>query len=108
MENENTGRNTDPKKFDSKDASSDKGKTEFNAGGNDSDYDGGHPNDVSSQSDGRINSSEERLNQEEESRDPGFNAGGNDSDYDGGHPEDVFPESKGSINSKQTNSKEDQ
>lgn len=82
----------------------------FNTGGNDSDYDGGHPQDVSPQSDSQINSSEERLNREEESRSEdaanAFNAGGNDSDYDGGHPEDVSSESKGSINSEHSNSEE--
>jgi len=85
-------------------------ENEFNAGGNNSDYDGGHPSDVSPQSDSQINSTEERLNREEESRSEdaanSFNAGGNDSDYDGGHPDDVSPASEGSINSEHTNSKE--
>lgn len=89
----------------------DASKKEFNAGGNDSDYDGGHPQDVSPQSDSQINSNEERLNREEEERSgdaaTAFNAGGNDSDYDGGHPDDVSPKSKGSIDFKQSNSKED-
>ncbi|PSL34364.1 hypothetical protein B0H99_10991 [Planomicrobium soli] len=86
-------------------------KKDFNAGGNDSDYDGGHPQDGSPHSDSQINSSEERLNREEEDRSEdaanSFNAGGNDSDYDGGHPNDVSPDSKGSINSEHANSEEE-
>ncbi|TWT16049.1 hypothetical protein [Planomicrobium sp. CPCC 101079] len=86
-------------------------KKDFNAGGNDSDYDGGHPQDVSPQSGNQINSSEERLNREEASRSEdaanSFNAGGNDSDYDGGHPDDVSSDSKGSVSSEHSNTKED-
>lgn len=34
-------------------------KEEFNTGGNDSDYDGGHPEDVKPDSEGRIGSKDE-------------------------------------------------
>ena len=71
--------------------------TSFNAGGNNSDYDGGHPEDALAQ--------EHKNNekQQEHSTDESFNAGGNDSDYDGGHPEDAKPESEGHISSKDKN-----
>lgn len=98
-------RKTDQEELESKN------EKDFNAGANDSDYDGGHPQDASPQSDSQINSSEERLNREEASRSEdaanSFNAGGNDSDYDGGHPDDVSPSSKGSISSEHSNSKEE-
>lgn len=59
-------------------------KPQFNAGGNASDYDGGHP---------AGSFSEEEAS--EESEDQGaFNAGHNDSDYDGGHPGESFRSKK--------------
>lgn len=68
------------------------GSTRFNAGGNDSDYDGGHPADRSSENAGSISSNSERKSRESEdkakSKGKSFNRGGNESDFDGGHPED--------------------
>lgn len=77
---------------------------DFNAGGNASDYDGGHPKDAHPDSEGRIVSEDDSLNSKksgEERRDAkSFNTGGNDSDYDGGHPKDVSEDSPGHIDSK--------
>lgn len=84
------------------------GEKDFNAGGNDSDYDGGQPKDVYPESEGRIDSGEENVNKRKENapqseEKPSFNAGGNDSDYDGGHPKDVNSESEGRIDSSDKN-----
>lgn len=70
-------------------------KKSFNAGGNDSDYDGGHPEDALSK--------KQKEKQQKQQTSDSYNAGGNDSDYDGGHPEDVKPGSKGRIGSKDEN-----
>jgi hypothetical protein len=70
-------------------------KKNFNTGGNDSDYDGGHPEDALSR--------EQKEKQQKHQTDDSYNAGGNDSDYDGGHPEDVKPDSEGRIGSKDEN-----
>ena len=82
---------------------SEKEETRFNAGGNDSDYDGGHPGDASTQSEGRIRSEEEQArdkkDQEKNKQSNSFNSGGNDSDYDGGHPKDAGSDSEGRIDS---------
>ena len=110
MGNEEANSSKDPKKIGKTDSGS-KEKTEFNAGGNDSDYDGGHPRDVSSDSSGRIHSGEEGMNRKEgadEESGNAFNAGGNDSDYDGGHPKDVSADSPGHIDSNQDNPKNTQ
>lgn len=69
--------------------------TQFNAGGNDSDYDGGHPDDALNE--------EQKKEQQEYRAGKSYNSGGNDSDYDGGHPEDTEPESEGRIGSKDKN-----
>ncbi|MBT2569444.1 hypothetical protein [Planococcus sp. ISL-110] len=61
----------------------------FNAGRNDSDYDGGHPEDVVAK-DRKL-----KENQQEQSTSDSFNSGGNDSDYDGGHPGDAKLKKKG-------------
>ncbi len=71
--------------------------TSFNAGENNSDYDGGHPEDTLAPE----NTNMEK--QQEQSTNESFNAGGNDSDYDGGHPEDAKPGSEGHIGSKNKN-----
>ena len=82
---------------------SEKAKTQFNTGGNDSDYDGGHPKDVSAESEGRIRSEKEQArhkeDQEENAQSNSFNSGGNNSDYDGGHPKDAKPGSEGRVDS---------
>ncbi|WP_223640439.1 hypothetical protein [Planococcus sp. 4-30] len=70
-------------------------KKNFNAGGNDSDYDGGHPEDALSK--------QQKEKQQKQQTGDSYNAGGNDSDYDGGHPEDVKPDSKGRIGSEDEN-----
>lgn len=61
-------------------------KTRFNAGGNDSDYDGGHP--------GGFNADDEEQSGSGDEGGGSFNAGGNDSDFDGGHPGEKFPSKK--------------
>lgn len=70
-------------------------KKSFNAGGNDSDYDGGHPEDALSKG--------QKEKQQKQQTGDSYNAGGNDSDYDGGHPEDVKPDSEGRIGSEDEN-----
>lgn len=77
------------------DLDSSKSKKQYNAGENDSDYDGGHPEDALTE--------EPKEKQQEHSANDSYNAGGNDSDYDGGHPKDVDPESEGHISSKNKN-----
>ena len=108
MDNNKKDQNIDPENIEQTAADPNQSPTEFNAGGNDSDYDGGHPKDVFPESRGRIESPEEQQNQDQENPDESnsesFNSGGNDSDYDGGHPKDVFPESKGRIDSDSDNS----
>ncbi|RNF40282.1 hypothetical protein [Planococcus salinus] len=108
MGNKESDYSTDPLKNESEGTETGKGKNDFNAGGNASDYDGGHPKDVYPESEGRISSDEERPNQKEKSDKKSldeneFNAGGNDSDYDGGHPQDVSPKSEGRIDSNNDN-----
>ncbi|MDQ0428046.1 hypothetical protein QOZ98_000872 [Planomicrobium stackebrandtii] len=76
-------------KLKSASANSSNKETHFNVGGNDSDYDGGHPEDASVQ-----NRKPDEMQQEDSTNDS-YNSGGNDSDYDGGHPEDVHPKNKG-------------
>lgn len=77
------------------DQDSNESANQFNAGGNDSDYDGGHPEDALNE--------EQKKEQQEYKTGTSYNSGGNDSDYDGGHPGDVEPESKGHIGSKDEN-----
>lgn len=79
---------------ESTDPDSREAKKRFNAGGNDSDYDGGHPGDAVA----KKHKPNEKLR--EHSTGNSYNSGGNDSDYDGGHPEDVKPESEGRIGYK--------
>lgn len=61
---------------------------QFNAGGNESDYDGGHPGDASAQK------NQPTKSQQEHSTGNSYNSGGNDSDYDGGHPKDANSKNK--------------
>lgn len=78
-------RNPDPEKVEQKD------ENEFNAGGNSSDYDGGHLENNQVDEDDRIKNGEEyarRQHGKDEIEDSTFNAGENASDYDGGHPND--------------------
>ena len=70
-------------------------KKSFNAGENDSDYDGGHPEDALSK--------EQKEKQQKRQTGDSYNAGGNDSDYDGGHPENIKSDSEGRIGSKDEN-----
>ena len=109
MDNNKKDQNMDPENIEQTATDSNHSKKGFNTGGNDSDYDGGHPKDVYPESRGRIDSKEEQQSQGQENPEEkdaeSFNSGGNDSDYDGGHPKDVFPESKGRINSNSTDSK---
>lgn len=81
MDNDNKERNEEVEKKEKKQQ-----KLRFNAGGNDSDYDGGHPGGFSVED-------EERSAAEDEGG-GSFNAGGNDSDFDGGHPGEKFPSKK--------------
>lgn len=56
-EKSSTGETGDPaENSPEKNSSGKTGKESFNAGGNDSDYDGGHPADVSSDGEGRTDS----------------------------------------------------
>lgn len=76
---------------------SSKAKTQFNSGGNESDYDGGHPEESSVQAD------ENKQSQKNSPASNSYNSGGNDSDYDGGHPEDAKSENEGHISSEDKN-----
>ena len=60
-------------------------KNKFNAGGNSSDYDGGHPGDSPPGGESQVGSGQ---TEQKENKKQSFNAGGNDSDFDGGHPKD--------------------
>lgn len=62
---------------------------QFNAGKNDSDYDGGHPDDALTKK------HKPNEKQQEHSTSNSYNSGKNDSDYDGGHPEDANRKNKG-------------
>ncbi|MCM3610138.1 hypothetical protein M4S82_02680 [Planococcus sp. MERTA32b] len=102
MTDKQNDRNLDPERMEQSGKSEATEETDFNTGGNDSDYDGGHPKDSKSDSDGRIKSGEEyarRQHGKDEIGDEAFNAGGNASDYDGGHPEDSSSDSEGKIDS---------
>lgn len=95
-------RNLDPERMDQHDEKESTNDNEFNAGGNASDYDGGHPKDVDTKSGGRIKNGEEyarRQHGKDEIEERSFNAGGNASDYDGGHPEDSSSDGEGKIDS---------
>lgn len=81
MDNENKDRNEELEMKKEKQQ-----KPRFNAGGNDSDYDGGHPGGFTVQDDGQSDAADEGGGS--------FNEGGNDSDYDGGHPGEKFPSKK--------------
>lgn len=81
----NKDRNVDPEKLEQQEKKQQTG-VQFNAGNNDSDYDGGHPGESFSQ--------DEERSSEENAEDGSFNAGQNDSDYDGGHPGDSSPAKK--------------
>lgn len=74
---------------------SDTDEKKFNAGGNNSDYDGGQPQDGIQGSEGRVD--EKQATEKKEQQKKEFNAGGNDSDYDGGHPKDANKGSEGRI-----------
>ncbi|MFC4713286.1 hypothetical protein [Planococcus dechangensis] len=62
-------------------------KNKFNSGDNDSDYDGGHPQDAFSTSEDEAKSGNSKK--KKDMKEKSFNEGGNDSDYDGGHPKDA-------------------
>ncbi|OHX56379.1 hypothetical protein BB776_05100 [Planococcus salinarum] len=101
MTDKQNKRNLDPERMDQHDEKESTDK-DFNAGGNASDYDGGHPKDSDPKSGGRINNGEEyarRQHGKDEIEERSFNAGGNASDYDGGHPEDSSSDSEGHIDS---------
>lgn len=94
--------NLDPERMEQNhdDGSSD--DKDFNAGGNASDYDGGHPKDTEPESEGRIKNGEEYARRQEgvdEIDNDSYNSGGNASDYDGGHPEDSSGNSEGKVDS---------
>ncbi|WP_033542404.1 hypothetical protein [Planococcus sp. CAU13] len=103
MTEKNSERNLDPERMEQNEENGTAGTNDFNAGGNDSDYDGGHPKDSQPDSDGRIDNGEEyarRQHGKDEIDTSSFNAGGNDSDYDGGHPADSSSNSEGKIDSE--------
>lgn len=100
MTDKQNERNLDPERMEQQEESGTSDNKDFNAGGNSSDYDGGHPEDSQPDSDGRIKNGEEyarRQHGKDEIEERSFNAGGNASDYDGGHPEDSSSESEGKI-----------
>lgn len=84
MDNNKKDQNQDPENVDQKATDPNETLPKFNAGGNDSDYDGGHPKDGSPKSKERTDATEQQR--QEDSNGKSFNSGGNDSDYDGGHP----------------------
>lgn len=84
---ENNQQNSE--ELESASVNSSKKDTQFNAGGNDSDYDGGHPGDASAKKHKPIEK------QQEHSTSNSYNSGENGSDYDGGHPEDANSKNKG-------------
>lgn len=84
MDNNQKDQNKDPENIEQRAVNPDPTKTTFNAGSNDSDYDGGHPEGGPSKSGERNESSEQQERQDSNGKP--FNSGGNDSDYDGGHP----------------------
>ncbi len=90
MANEQNQRN-DPENLEQKESS----QSAFNAGGNDSDYDGGQPKDTSPGSEGRVDADSTEAEEKENKK--SFNSGGNDSDYDGGQPQDAQPGSEGRV-----------
>lgn len=102
MTDKNKDRNLDPERLEQNGENGSSGTSGFNAGGNDSDYDGGHPKDSHPESEGRVDNGAEyarRQHGKDEIDTSSFNEGGNDSDYDGGHPEDSTTNSKGKIDS---------
>lgn len=97
MAEKNDDHNFDPERMEQSAESESAGKKNMNAGGNDSDYDGGHPSDSDPESDARIKNGEEyarRQHGKDEIDTSSFNEGSNDSDYDGGHPEDSTSDRK--------------
>ena len=62
-------------------------KNKFNSGNNESDFDGGQPQDAFSTSENQVDS--ENQKKQKDKKEKSFNEGGNDSDYDGGHPGDA-------------------
>lgn len=102
MTDKKNERNLDPERIEQNTENKTSDNEDFNAGGNASDYDGGHPKDSQPESDGRIKNGEEYARRQEgkdEIEDNNFNAGGNSSDYDGGHPKDSSSDSEGKIKS---------
>lgn len=85
MDNNKKDQNMDPENIEQTATDSNESLPKFNTGSNDSDYDGGHPKDGSSESKERTDSTEEQQ-EPKESNSKSFNSGENDSDYDGGHP----------------------
>ncbi len=68
-------------------------KSQFNAGHNDEDFDGGHPRGSAEQGEERSN---DKVHQSDEKQQKArFNAGHNDEDYDGGHPTGFIEEDEG-------------
>lgn len=102
MTDKKNERNLDPERLEQNGESESAEETDFNTGGNASDYDGGHPKDSQPDSDGRIKNGEEyarRQHGKDEIDNESYNSGGNASDYDGGHPEDSSSDSEGKIDS---------
>ena len=91
-------RNLDPERVEQNVDNESSGGQDANAGGNDSDYDGGHPSDSESH-DKHGEEYARRQHGKDEIDTASFNQGGNDSDYDGGHPSDSTGSSIGKIDS---------
>ena len=103
MTDKKNDRNLDPERMERNDESKTTEEKDVNAGGNATEYDGGHPKDSQRDSDGRLKSGEEyarRQHGKDEIEDKSYNAGGNDSDYDGGHPTDSSKDNRGKIDSE--------
>lgn len=91
MTDNKSERNLDPERMDQHESGDSTSDKKFNAGDNDSDYDGGHAGDTQSESGDHTKNGESyarRQHGKDEIGDKSFNEGDNDSDYDGGHPKD--------------------
>ena len=102
MTDKKSERNLDPERMEQNSNSPSADDKKFNAGGNASDYDGGHPEDGKPEEDPTKNgeSYARRQHGKDEIEDRSFNEGGNASDYDGGHPQDSSEDSEGKIDSE--------
>ena len=80
MTDKKNERNLDPERMGQQDESESTDDKKFNAGGNASDYDGGHPQDSQTGSDGRIKNGEQyarRQHGKDEIENQSFDKGSN-------------------------------